>query len=110
MGATVAACADERHLVPYRPDGHDRRMEDGSRPVPRDELEWDVEQALRKARKLLPRKREPGVFNPYRAAARAVVEHLELCRITCWRKPPLPPHGSPGGPFDEDGREREAKD
>ena len=110
MGATVAASARGRHLVPYRPARHDRRMEDGSRPVPRDELEWDVEQALRKASKLLPRKREPGVFNPYRAAARAVVEHLELCRVTCWRKPPLPPHGIPGGPSDRDGNEREAPD
>ena len=85
-------------------------MEDRSRPVPRDELEWDVEQALRKARKLLPRKREPGVFNPYRAAARAVVEHLELCRIVCWRKPPLRPHGIPGGPSDGDGNESRARD
>ena len=85
-------------------------MEDRSRPVPRDELEWDVEQALRKAGKLLPRKREPGVFNPYRAAARAVVEYLELCRIVCWRKPPLPMHGNPGGPTDGDGNERHGRD
>ena len=85
-------------------------MEDGSRPVPRDELEWDVEQALSKARKLLPRKREPGVFDPYRAAARAVVEHLELCRITCWRKPPLAPHGIPGGPCDGDGNDPPGQD
>ena len=67
MGATVAASADERQRAPYRPARHGRRMEDESRPVPRDELEWDVEQALWNARKLLPRKREPGVFNPYRA-------------------------------------------
>ncbi len=107
MGATVAAPAPARHLVAYRPARYVRRMEDGSRPVPRDELEWDVEQALRKAEKLLPRKREPGVFNPYRAAARAVVEHLELCRITCWRKPPLAPHGIPGGPCDGDGNEQD---
>lgn len=69
MGATVAASSDERQLVPYRPARHDHRMEDEPRPVPRDEFEWDAEQALRNARKLLPRKREPGVFNPYRAAA-----------------------------------------
>lgn len=69
MGATVAASADGRQLVPYRPAHHDRRTEDTSRPVPRDELEWDVEQALWNARKLLPRKREPGVFSPDRAAA-----------------------------------------
>lgn len=85
-------------------------MEDESRPVPRDELEWDVEQALRKARKLLPRKREPGVFNPYRAAARAVVEHLERCRIVCSRKPPLPMHGVPRGLAGGDGNGSEAQD
>ena len=80
-------------------------MEDEPRPVPRDELEWDVEQALWKARMLLPRKREPGVFDPYRAAARAVVEHLERCRIVCWRKPPLPMHGIPGRPAGGNGSE-----
>ena len=85
-------------------------MEDEARPVPRDELEWDVEQALWNARKLLPGKREPGVFNPYRAAARAVVEHLERCRIVCLRKPPLPMHGVPRGPAGGDGNESEAKE
>ena len=85
-------------------------MEDESRPVPRDELEWDVEQALWKARKLLPRKREPGVFNPYRAAARAVVEHLERCRIVCLRKPPLPMHGVPRGLAGGDGNGSEDQD
>lgn len=110
MGATVAAAAGARQLVPSRPARHDRRMEDESRPVPRDELEWDVEQALWKARKLLPRKREPGVFNPYRAAARAVVEHLERCRIVCLRKPPLPMHGYPRGLVGGDGNESEDQD
>ena len=85
-------------------------MEDEPRPVPRDELEWDVEQALWKVRKLLPRKREPGVFNPYRAAARVVVEHLERCRITCWREPPPPLHTSSHGRVDGDGNESQVQD
>ena len=110
MGATVAEAAGARQLVPSRPARHDRRMEDESRPVPRDELEWDVEQALWKARKLLPRKREPGVFNPYRAAACAVVEHLERCRIVCLRKRPLPMHGYPRGLVGGDGNESEDQD
>ena len=110
MGATVAASADERHLVPYRPARHVRRMEVGSRPVPRDELEWDVEQALWKARKLLPRKVAAGNFNPYRAAARAVVEHLELCDITCRRKPPPPLHSTARGLADGEENERQAQD
>ena len=70
-------------------------MEDEYRPVPRDELEEVVERALEKARKLLPPKREPGVFNAYRAAAQVVVEHLEPCRIVCVCKPPLRAHGHP---------------
>ena len=77
-------------------------MDDDYRPVRRDALEETVERALEKARLLLPRKREPGVFNPYRAAAGVVVEHLERCRIVCVRKPPPPMHGSPRGPAGED--------
>ena len=69
MGATVAASADGRQRVPSRPARHDRGREDEPRPVSRDELQWDVEQALWKARKRLLRKREPGVFSPDRAAA-----------------------------------------
>ena len=72
-------------------------MKEEHHPVARDELEEDIEQALWKARKLLPRKVEPGDFNPYKAAARVVVEHLERCGITCYRKPPLPLHGNPRG-------------
>ena len=72
-------------------------MKDGHRPVARDEVEADIEQTLWKARKLLPRKVEPGNFNPYKAAARAVAEHLERCGITCYRKPPLLLHGNSRG-------------
>ena len=74
-----------------------RPMKEEHRPVAQDELEADIEQALWKARKLLPRKVEPGNFNPYKAAARAVAEHLERCGISCYRKPPLSLHGNPRG-------------
>ena len=78
-------------------------MKDGHRPVAGDELEADIEQAPWKARKLLPRKVEPGNFNPYRTAARAVAEHLERCGINCYRKPPIPLHGNPRGAGTVDG-------
>ena len=77
-------------------------MDDEYRPVPREALEENIERALEEARLLLPRKREPGVFNPYRAAAGVVVEHLVRCRIVCVRKPAPPMHGSPRGPVGED--------
>ena len=83
-------------------------MDEEYRPVPREALEETVERALEKARLLLPRKREPGVFNPYRSAASVVVEHLERCRIVCVRKPTPPMHGSPQGPVGED--EGQARD
>ena len=75
-------------------------MDEACRPVPRDRLEEAIEQALWKARKRLPVGVAPGHFNPYRAAAGAVVEHRGLCGITCWRKPPSPLHGSPRGAAD----------
>ena len=85
-------------------------MKEEHRPVARDELEEDIEQALWKARKLLPRKIEPGDFNPYKAAARVVVEHLERCGITCCRKPPLPLHGNPRGACREGGSESQGQE
>ena len=67
-------------------------------PVPKDALECDVEFGLWHSRKLLTRKVGPGVFNPYKAEARAVVEHLERCGIRCYRKPPAPLAQSGEGP------------
>ena len=81
-------------------------MDEAYRPVPRDQREEAIEQALWKARKRLPRKVAPGHFNPYRAAAGAVVGHFERCGITCWRKPlPLLPSSSCGS-VDETGNEK----
>ena len=85
-------------------------MQQAHRLVPSDELVFDVEQALRKVRRVLPRKVEPGSFDPFRPAARAIVEHLELCGIRCWRKPPLAPHGTGLGPPDAGSKESQAGD
>ena len=81
-------------------------MKEGYRPVGRDALDADVEQELWKARKLLPRKVEPGNFSPYRAA-HAVAEHHERSGITRYSKPPLPLHGNPHGAACADGTESE---
>ena len=64
-GLTVApehrCCAyDGKRDYAYRSTRYVRRMEDDHRPVARDEFEWDVGQALRKARRLPPDKRAPG--------------------------------------------------
>ena len=75
------------------------RMDDDLRPAPRHEFLFDVEQALRKAAKLWPRRRVPGEYNPLRPAANAVVEQLERCGIRCFRKPPPAGHGIPIGPL-----------
>ena len=83
-------------------------MDDDHRPVPRHELVFDVEQALRKARKLWPRKLVPGDYNPLKPVADAVVEHLELCGIACFRRPPREPHSIPGGPLNMDRNRRDA--
>ena len=81
----------------------DRSGEERLDPVPRDELEWDVELGLRKARKLLPRKVAPGDFDAYQPAARVVVEYLEQCRIRCFRRAPDPLPRSGSGPADGSG-------
>ena len=85
-------------------------MEDDYCPVPSDHLEEAIEQALWKARKLLPRKVEPGVLDPYRAAAHVVVEHLELCGIICWREQPPALPGRSRGLANEDANESQAQD
>ena len=75
-------------------------MKEALRPVGKDELVFDIEQALRKARKVWPRTRERsyGDVGPLHPAAVAVVEHLELCGIRCYRRPPLEPLGTTQGP------------
>ena len=70
-------------------------MDDDLRPVSKQELLFDVEQALRKARKLWPRRHLPGDDNQLRVVASKVIEHLELCGIRYFRKPPRAWHSSP---------------
>ena len=75
----------------------DTNVEERLDAVPRDMLDWDVGLGLRKARKLLPRKVAPGDFDAYQGAGRVVVEHLERCRIRCFRRAPDPlPRGGSG--------------
>ena len=74
-------------------------MDDNLRPVPKHELRFDVEHALRKARSLWPRRHVHGQDNPLRPVANAVVEHLALCGIRCFRKPPTMRHSTPIRPY-----------
>ena len=68
---------------------------DYKNPIPRDDLLFTVEMALRKASRLWPRKHVPGDHDRLKPVARAVVEHLELCGIRCFSKPPAPGHSTP---------------
>ena len=64
-------------------------------PVPRGDLLFTVEMALRKAERLWPKKHMPGDHDRLKPVARAVVAHLELCGMRCYRRPPVPGHGTP---------------
>ena len=55
------------------------------RPVSRDDLLFTVEMALRKASRFWPKKRVPGDHDRLRPVAAAVVAHLELCGMRCFR-------------------------
>ena len=70
-------------------------MDDDLRPVPKHELRFDMEHTLRKARSLWPHMHVHGDHNALRPVADAVVQHLALCGIRCFRKPPLPGHDTP---------------
>ena len=74
-------------VVPFVFLCHGGVMTNDLRVVEKDDLLFDVERALDKAACLLPRKRRPGEHNPYRMAAREVVEHLELCGLRFFRGP-----------------------
>ncbi len=66
-----------------------------SLPAPRDEVLFDLEMALRKEEKLWPKRYRPGDHNRLRPMARAILEHLELCGLRFFRKPPAPRHSTP---------------
>ena len=72
------------------PDDHDI-------PVSRDDLLFTVEMALRKAEQLWPKRRRPGDRNRLKLAADAVVDHIELCGMSCVRRVPdrRPHHAGP---------------
>ena len=79
-------------------------------PVPRGDLLFTVEMALRKASRFWPKKHVPGDHDRLKPVARAVVAHLELCGMRCYRRPAAPGHSTPdpfGAPRRSGGRDRE---
>ena len=69
--------------------------ENYDRPVPRGDLLFTVEMALRKAERFWPKKRRPGEHDRFRPVAEAVVAHLELCGMRCFAKDLAPRHSTP---------------
>ena len=65
------------------------------RPVSRGDLLFTVEMALLKAEGFWPRKRVPGDHDRLKPMARRIVEHLELCRMRCYHRPPALHHSTP---------------
>ena len=57
-------------------------------PVSRDDLLFTVHMALRKAERLWPRRRLPGDHDRLKPVAEAVVAHIELCGMRCFRRGP----------------------
>lgn len=58
-------------------------------PVSRDELLFDVEMALSKAEKLWPKGPRAGRHDRLKPMAVAVVDHLALCGVRCFRSPTI---------------------
>ena len=58
-----------------------------TRPIPRGDLLFTVEMALRKAERFWPKKRLPGDHDRLRPVAEKVVEHMELCGMRCFGRP-----------------------
>ena len=74
-------------------------MKDDLKPVSRQDLGFDIEMALFKARSLWPSRRDRSRDNPYSAVANAVVEDLARCGIRFFRIPPREAHGTPHRPY-----------
>ena len=55
-------------------------------PVSRDELLFDVEMALSKAERLWPKGPRAGRHDRFKPIASAVVDHLALCGVRCFRR------------------------
>ena len=69
--------------------------ENYNRPISRGDLLFTIEMALSKAERFWPKKRRPGDHDRLKPVARKVIEHLELCGIRCFGKPPGPGHSTP---------------
>ena len=59
-------------------------------PVARTELVLTIESALRESRHLWPKTWLPGDHDRHRPMALAIVDHLDLCRMRAFRRPPPP--------------------
>ena len=83
-GAAILAVTLLQHVVLLLFLCQCQAMEENfDRPIPRDDLLFTVEMALRKASRLWPKKRVPGDHDRLKPAAAAVVAHLELCGVRC---------------------------
>ena len=63
-------------------------LQHDNRPAPRDTVLFDIEMALRKGEKLWPKRYRPGDHDRLKPMATAILEHLELCGLRFFRKPP----------------------
>ena len=70
-------------------------MKPEHRPLAIDEFVFDVKIGFVRARKLLPRRALPTGADPYRSAARVIVDHLELAGFRCCGEAPLKAHSVP---------------
>ena len=57
-------------------------------PVSRDDLTFTAHMALCKAERLWPKRRRPCDHDRWKIVADAVVDHIELCGIRCFRRAP----------------------
>ena len=51
--------------------------------------------ALKKGEKLWPKRYRPGDHDRFKPLASCILEHLELCGLRFFRKPPAPGHSTP---------------
>ena len=68
--------------------------ENYNRPISRGDLLFTLEMALRKAESYWPKKRVPGDHDRLAPVARKVVEHMEMCGMRVFGKPPSPGHST----------------
>ena len=89
MPATLPVPPDVCQFVPALFFLYRRPMpQDHDIPISRDDLTFTVHMALRKAEHLRPKRRRPGDHDRLTLVADAVVDHIELCGIRCFRRAP----------------------